>query len=96
MAQKEASCAIAKTAAVLSDPWTILITRDLIKGPRHFCELERSLEGISTRTLTLKLKKLEAQRMVRKLTSGAYSVTSRGKGLRTIQRAMERYGEKFL
>ena len=89
-------CPVQKTATLLSDTWTMLIIRDLLEGPRRFCELERSLEGISTRTLTLKLQKLEQESLVKKLASGSYSATPRGKGLRVVESAMKRYGEKYL
>lgn len=91
-----APCPVQKTAELLSDTWTMLVIRDLLGGPRRFCDLERSLAGISTRTLTLKLKKLEQERLVRKLASGAYAATPRGKGLRAVESAMRRYGEKYL
>ncbi len=89
-------CPVQKTAALLSDTWTMLIMRDLLEGPKRFCELERSLEGISTRTLTCKLKNLEEERLVKKLANGSYSTTPRGKGLRVVESAMKRYGEKYL
>lgn len=89
-------CAIEKTAKILSDAWTMLIMRDLLIGPKRFCELERSLEGISTRTLTLKLKKLEEEKLLVKTVDGSYKATEKGKGLRTIETAMRAYGEKFL
>jgi DNA-binding HxlR family transcriptional regulator len=91
-----APCPVQKTATLLSDTWTMLIIRDLLEGPRRFCDLERSLEGISTRTLTLKLKKLESEKLVRKLASGSYAATPRGKGLRAVELAMRRYGERYL
>lgn len=74
----------------------MLIVRDLLEGPKRFCDLERSLVGISTRTLTLKLKKLEEERLVRKLKDGSYAATPRGKGLRVVEGAMRQYGEKYL
>ena len=89
-------CPVAKTATLLSDTWTMLIMRDLLRTPKHFCELERSLAGISTRTLTLKLKKLARERMIRKSPRGFYEATKKGKGLQIIERAMRRYGEKYL
>jgi DNA-binding HxlR family transcriptional regulator len=89
-------CPITKTAQVLSDTWTMLIAKALLGGPLHFCELERELPGISTRTLALKLKKLEAERMVRKLADGTYKATKKGEGLRIVERAMRRYGERYL
>ncbi len=90
------SCPIQKTAVLLSDTWTMLIIRDLLIGTRRFCDLERSLEGISTRTLTLKLRKLEEEKLIKKLKNGSYSATPRGKGLRMVESAMRRYGEKYL
>lgn len=92
----EGPCPVQKTATLLSDTWTMLIIRDLLSGPKRFCDLERSLEGISTRTLTLKLRKLEEERLVTKLKNGSYSATARGKGLRVVETAMRRYGEKYL
>lgn len=91
-----APCPVQKTATLLSDTWTMLIIRDLLECPARFCDLERSLKGISTRTLTLKLKKLESEGLVRKRADGSYAVTPRGKGLRTVEAAMRRYGEKYL
>ena len=38
--------------------------RDLADGCSRFCELERSLEGISPRTLSLRLRALEAEGIV--------------------------------
>lgn len=70
--------------------------RDLLSGDKRFCELERSLEGISTRTLTLKLKKLEEEKMIKKTEKGCYEATEKGNGLRTIENAMRKYGEKYL
>lgn len=74
----------------------MLIIRDLLDSGRRFCDLERSLAGISTRTLTNKLKRLEQERLVRKAKDGCYEVTAKGKGLRAVEVAMRRYGEKYL
>jgi DNA-binding HxlR family transcriptional regulator len=96
MKTAETACPVEKTAALLSDTWTMLIMRDLLRTPKRFCELERSLEGISTRTLTLKLRHLERVGMIRKNEKGGYAATEKGKGLRAVDRAMRRYGEKYL
>src|ERR1700692_1460491 len=90
------TCPITKTAALLSDTWTMLIVHSLLEEDRGFCELERDLEGISTRTLTLKLKKLEEEKMIRKSKEGCYELTEKGKGLKVVKRAMRSYGEKYL
>jgi DNA-binding HxlR family transcriptional regulator len=42
------------------------------------------------------LKKLEEEKMVKKDTEGHYHATEKGKGLRVIETAMRKYGEKYL
>ena len=86
------NCSVAKTATLLSDTWTMLIIRDLLKQKMRFCELEKSLEGISTRTLTLKLKRLEEEGIVLK-TDLYYILTTRGKKLKKVIDAMELWGK---
>jgi DNA-binding HxlR family transcriptional regulator len=95
MKQARTQCPVTKAAQLLSDTWTMRINHALLDAPKRYCEIERELEGISTRTLTLKLKKLEEEGIVRKGTD-LYALTSKGKGLRIIEAAMKRYGEKYL
>lgn len=59
----------------------------------RFCELERSLEGISTRTLTLKLKRLETEDIVYKKDELHYTLTPMGKKLKKVIEAMESWGK---
>jgi DNA-binding HxlR family transcriptional regulator len=92
---KTQACPVQKTAELLSDTWTMLILRDLLAGPQRFCDLERSLEGISTRTLTLKLKKLETEGLVKR-GPDCYQATTKSRGLKPIERAMRAYGKKYL
>ncbi|MBI2048326.1 MAG: helix-turn-helix transcriptional regulator [Parcubacteria group bacterium] len=89
-------CPITKVAQVLSDTWTMLIMHHLIKKPLGFCDLERALDGISTRTLTLKLTKLMEEKMVAKDKRGLYTATARGKGLKAVEKAMMRYQKVYL
>ena len=44
------------------------VIRDLAEGSSRFCELERSLEGISPRTLSLRLRALEEEGIVERHT----------------------------
>jgi len=92
----EKPCPITKVAKLLSDTWTMLIMHELISGSKRFCELERALIGISTRTLTLKLKKLKSEKMLQKTPEGLYVVTEKGRGLRLIENAMEKYDKEYL
>ena len=89
-------CPITKVALILSDTWTMLIMHQLILGEKRFCELEKMLEGISTRTLTLKLKKLRQDGLIQKNQDGTYIATEKGRGLRLIENAMKRYQKEYL
>ncbi len=94
--QTKTDCPITKTVELLSDSWTMFIMRALTEGPKRFTELEHWLQGISTRTLTLKLKDLKAKGLLAKSEDGIYSATEKGKGLKIIEQAMQRYSEKYL
>lgn len=95
------SCPIAKAADVIGDPCALLVLRDLIEAPRRFGQLDESL-GMSTRTLTKTLRRLEELGLVRrKKYAGVpphieYSVTPKGAGLRETIEAMRAYGKKYL
>src|SRR3954452_10593957 len=54
-------CGVTACAEILSGKWTILLVRDLADGRSRFSELERSLEGISPRTLFRRLRAPEEQ-----------------------------------
>jgi DNA-binding HxlR family transcriptional regulator len=53
---------LAKLLGILSSPWTLLLLHRLhIEGPKRFGELKRRLGAISTKTLTERLRLLEAE-----------------------------------
>jgi DNA-binding HxlR family transcriptional regulator len=96
MKQINGDCPISKVAILLSDTWTMLIMHYLIESPKRFCDLEKALSGISTRTLTLKLKKLHSNQMLDKNKEGYYVATEKGRGLRLIENSMKRYQARYL
>src|SRR5882724_2959918 len=53
---------LARLLKILSSPWTLLLLHRLhIEGPKRFGELRRRLGAISTKTLTERLRTLEAE-----------------------------------
>ncbi len=96
MKNESVKCPITKVAVLLSDSWTMLIMHFLIEGKKRFCELEKLLSGISTRTLTLKLNKLIEDGMIVKNEDGSYIATKKGKGLKVIEDSMRKYEKKYL
>ena len=87
-------CPVAKVATLLSDPWTMLIIRDLLKKDMRFRDFEYSLEGISSRTLTSKIKYLENEGIVTKKNL-EYSITLKGKKLKKVLDAMSVCGKSI-
>ena len=88
-------CTVTLVAEILSDTWTMLIVHSLLNTKKlRFCEIERALEGISTRTLTLKLKKLEENNLVTKTDDG-YILTKIGGRLKPVIKAMETFGSSL-
>ena len=88
------NCPIAQVATLLSDPWTMLIIRDLLKKEMRFSDLERSLAGISSRTLTNKIKNLENNDVILKKDL-YYALTKKGKKLEKVVDAMLAYGKSI-
>lgn len=95
-------CSLAKTANVIGDTFTILIIRDLLAAPKRFSELEQSLSGVSSRTITKKLQFLLDKKLIKhieptsKTPHPVYALTPNGKALHKIMETMRTYGEKYL
>lgn len=76
--------------------------RDLSEGRTRFCELERSLAGISPRTLSLRLRALEEEAIVERRTFPEvpprveYQLTPKGRALMPLIEDMRRYGQEWL
>lgn len=50
---------ISTLLARVGDKWTLLVVRELAKGPRRFSEIRRSLGSISQKMLTTTLRQIE-------------------------------------
>jgi DNA-binding HxlR family transcriptional regulator len=96
------SCPVCRTADVVCGKWTLLLVRELSEGQSRFCELERALDGISPRTLSLRLRALEDEDIVMRRTFAEvpprveYALTEKGLALLPIIDVMRSYGEDWL
>jgi DNA-binding HxlR family transcriptional regulator len=96
------SCPVCRTAGIVCGKWTLLVIRDLADGRSRFCELERSLHGISPRTLSLRLRALEEEGIVERQTYPEvpprveYALTEKGRALVPLIESMRVYGEQWL
>lgn len=96
------TCPVCRTADIVCGKWTLLLIRDLAAGTSRFCELERSLNGISPRTLSLRLRALEEEGIVERQMYAEvpprvqYALTAKGLALLPIIDSMRSYGEDWL
>jgi len=95
----DATCGVAKTIKIIGSKWTMLILRDLFEGKKRFGELQRSLTGISTKTLTVRLQELERDKLIKRKVYPVvpmkveYSLTPRGESLKNIIDDMRAWGD---
>ena len=101
-AESNSTCPVCRTAEIVCGKWTLLLIRDLANGSSRFCELERSLEGISPRTLSLRLRALEEEGVVERHTFPEvpprveYALTAKGEALIPLVDDMRTYGKRWL
>jgi DNA-binding HxlR family transcriptional regulator len=95
-------CPVARTADIISNKWTPLILRDLEHGQKRFSELERSLVGVSPKTLSERLKRLEEVEVVNRRCFAEvpprveYSLTEKGHDLLPLIECMRVFGQRWL
>jgi DNA-binding HxlR family transcriptional regulator len=94
------SCSIARTLALVGQPWTLLVLRDLFNGVRRFDDLADHL-GIARNVLTRRLASLVEAGLVERRSyreagqraRAEYRLTPAGRDLRPVLMAMMAYGD---
>jgi DNA-binding HxlR family transcriptional regulator len=93
-------CPVAKTLKVIGSKWTMLILHNLFDGKKRFGELQRSLPGISPKTLSQRLQELEQEGIITKKVYAEvplhveYNLTEKGKSLDGIFDSLKQWGER--
>ena len=90
-------CPVARTLEVIGEKWSLLIVRDLLRGPQRFTDLQRYLGGITPKWLTLRLRELEAAGIVaaERVTGRRevwYRLTEKGTELAPVVQALAVWG----
>lgn len=99
MNNHDKSC-VMKTLKIIGSKWTILLLRELFDGTRRFGQLQKALDGISPKTLSLRLKQLKKDRIIKKRVFAEiplhveYSLTPRGKSLSNIINDIKEWGDR--
>ncbi|MCK2214992.1 helix-turn-helix transcriptional regulator [Actinomadura sp. ATCC 31491] len=94
-------CATARTLDIVGERWTLLILRDLLTGPKRFSDFQNSLRGLGTGLLAARLKHLEHEGLIRKITlppparTPAYALTEAGDELGPAILELAKWGMKW-
>lgn len=95
---KEYKCSVAVTLDIFNDRWKLAIIWHLLDSNKRFKELHEVISEITQKTLTIKLKELEAKNIIHREVFAevppkvVYSLTSEGKKLKPILDEMYKWG----
>lgn len=96
-----AFCPVEATAALIGGKWKPIILFQLTSGPKRFNALRRLIPDITQRMLTLQLRALEADGIVRREVHAVvppkveYALTAKGWALDPVFAAMAVWGEQY-
>lgn len=91
-------CPMATALDVVGDRWTLLILRELLGGPARFHELQDGLPGIAKNLLTSRLRRLESDGIVRRVSSHStvlYALTEQGAAIRPALEELGFWGARL-
>ena len=95
-------CGLAASLDLLGERWTMLIMRELARGPKRFGDLLDELEGIGSNLLSARLKSLREAGVVEAVTLpppasvAAYGIGPRGESLMPILEELALWGFELL
>jgi DNA-binding HxlR family transcriptional regulator len=96
------ACPVAKSLEVVGERWTLLIVRDLLRGPARFADLQASLDGMAPNLLSERLRVMEEHGLIeRRLYSerpprAEYHLTDKGRELGVVVGALAQWGTRHL
>jgi DNA-binding HxlR family transcriptional regulator len=95
-------CPMAHALALVGERWSLLVVRELLKGPKRYTDLAAGLPGIGTNILAARLRRLEQVGVVRRrrlpppAASTVYELTEYGAELDEVLYALARWGARTL
>ncbi|KAA6438339.1 helix-turn-helix transcriptional regulator [Dyadobacter flavalbus] len=93
-------CPEVYTANLIGGQWALVICSWLLQGKLRFSELKKLLPNITERMLTLQLRRLEANHIVKRTVYAEvpprveYELTPIGYDLKPVIKELEKWGEK--
>jgi DNA-binding HxlR family transcriptional regulator len=100
--EKEYDCSVAVTLDIFNDKWKLYIIWNLLDGGKRFKDLHESISETTQKTLTVKLKELEAKNIVHREVFAevppkvVYSLTPAGQRLQPVLKEMFYWGISYV
>lgn len=94
------ACSVARTVALIGDPWSLLLLRELFLGSRRFDEFQRHT-GAAPHLLSLRLRRLQAAGIVEARPyqqhppRREYHLTDKGVALWPVMSALRQWGDRW-
>ena len=98
---KPSATCIQSTLCVLGDKWSPLLINHLVSGSKTFSEIETELQGISPRTLSARIERMQNDGIINKERYNEhpprykYSLTQKGSELQAVLEKMAAWGKKY-
>ena len=95
-------CPVAHALDLVGERWSLLVVRELMRGPKRYTDLADHLPGIGTNILAARLRDLETYGIVTKrrlpppAASRVYELTEYGRALETVLRELALWGARSL
>lgn len=93
-------CPISSALDIVGDRWSLVLLRSMLLGAATFGDFQRAPERIASNILADRLKKLEAEGIIRRVEAEAdrrrYELTAKGADLIPVLQALARWGEQHI
>ena len=99
---KEYKCSVAVTLDIFNDRWKLAIIWHLLDTELRFKDLHETINEITQKTLTVKLKELEEKNIIHREVFAevppkvVYSLTAAGKNLKFVLDEMHKWGIDYV
>ncbi len=86
---------------MIGEKWKVLILRELMTGTKRFGEIHGSINGVSQKVLTQKLREMESDGLINRVAYAEipprveYSLTDLGMSLRPVLDSLKEWGDMY-
>jgi DNA-binding HxlR family transcriptional regulator len=95
-------CPVAHALDLIGDRWSLMVVRELMRGPKRYTDLVSGLPGIGTNVLASRLRELETHGILIRTTlappaaSKVYELTDYGRDLEPVVHELGKWGARSL